>query len=214
MDADGKQILKDQFVFLDGRHKGELICRHIVEHKYGHWATIDGDRVWLAWNLMMGSNYEYFTHADEKDKSRKFVCGDPTIRNYQLEGNNVEIWSFPFSATMCGQRFEGLRDLKTAPGEEPPIAFLERMPDEPEDSHELSHHSQIYSNKLVPSKSYAPRMSKMHYVPVPSSSADHYFHMARMAMAILEIWGVDGIQVVADENSGDENHEPKNKQSS
>ena len=191
--AEGKPLIKDQFVFLDGRYKGELICRHIVEHKYGHWATMDGERVWLAWNLMMGSSYEYFSHADEKDKSRKFVCGDPTIRNFQLDGNNVEIWSFPFSATVCGQRFEGLRDLSPAPGEDRLLSFLERMPEEPADDNELSHHAMIHSNKLVPSKSYAPRMAKMHYVPVPASAPDHYFHMWRMAMAVLEIWCVDGI---------------------
>ena len=191
--AEGKPLIKDQFVFLDGRYKGELICRHIVEHKYGHWATMDGDRVWLAWNLMVGSAYEYFSHADEKDKTRKFVCGDWTIRNYRLDGNNVEIWSYPFSATMCGQRFEGLRDLAGAPGEEPPLSFLDRMPDEPADDHELSHHAQIYSNKLTASKSYAPRMAKMHYVPVPPSAPDHYFHCWRMMMAVLEIWGVDGV---------------------
>ncbi len=195
LSAEGKPLIKDQFVFLDGRHKGELICRHIVENKYGHWATMDGERVWLAWNLMMGSSYEFFSHADEKDKSRKFVCGDPTIRNFQLDGNHVEIWSFPFSATMCGQRFEGLRDMDVKAGEERPLDFLPQQDGEPADDHELSHHSQIYSNKLVASKSYAPRMAKMHYVPVPASRPDHYFHIGRMAMAVLEIWGVDGIYV-------------------
>lgn len=196
--AEGKPLIKDQFVFLDGRYKGELICRHIVEHKYGHWATMDGERTWLAWNLMMGSAYEYFSHADEKDRTRKFVCGDWTIRDYRLDGNHVEIWSYPFSATMCGQRFEGLRDLEVKPGAERPLDFLPKMPDEPPDDHELSHHAQIYSNKLTASKSYAPRAAKMHYVPVPPSAPDHYFHCWRMMMAVLEIWGVDGVYANAE----------------
>jgi hypothetical protein len=200
--TEGKPLIKDQFVFLDGRYKGENICSYIVEHKYGHWATMDGERVWLAWNLVMGSSYEYFSHADEKDKSRKFVCGDWSIRNFQLDGNHVEVWSYPFSATMCGQRFEGLRDMKVAPGEEPPVSFLDRLEGEPPDDHELSHHSQINSNKLVASKSYAPRMAKMHYVPVPPSAPDHFFHCWRMMMAVLEIWGVDGIAGVTEPEAG------------
>ena len=83
--------------------------------------------------------------------------------------------------------------MEVKPGEERPLEFLPRLDGEPADDHELSHHSMIYSNKLVPSKSYAPRMAKMHYVPVPASRPDHYFHMWRMTMAVLEIWGVDGI---------------------
>ena len=75
---------------------------------------------------------------------------------------------------------------------------MPRQEGEPPDDNELSHHAQIYSNKLVPSKSYAPRMAKMHYVPVPASRADHYFHLGRMAMAVLEIWGVDGIVASAE----------------
>ena len=89
-------------------------------------------------------------------------------------------------------------------GEERPLDFLPQLAGEPADDHELSHHSQIYSNKLVPSKSYAPRMAKMHYVPVPASRSDHYFHIGRMTMAVLEIWGVDGIVVSSEAEKGEE----------
>lgn len=188
LDAKGKPLIKDQFVFLDGRYKPENICRHIVEFKYGHWTNYHGERTWLAWNLMQGSPYEYQTHAEEKDKTKKFVVGDPNWREYQVDGGYVEVLIYPFSATACGIRFEASRD-----GQGSETLFLDRLADEPPDDHELSHHSQIHSNKLVESNAYAPRAAKMRYVPVPASAPDHYFHMWRMAEAVKEIWQIDGV---------------------
>jgi hypothetical protein len=181
-------ILKDQWVFLDGNYLGERIARHIVEKGYGHWTTYNGERTWVGWNLLQGSIYEYFTHSQESDRTRKFVVGDPTWKNFQIGENNVEVLAFPFSATICGQRFEIDRD-----GLGIEMLFLDRQSGEPTDSDPLSHHSQIHSNKLVESKSPAPRAAKMRYVPVPASAPDHYFHLGRMAEAVKEIWGVDGV---------------------
>jgi hypothetical protein len=187
VDAKGNPLLKDQWVFLDGRYKPEQICRHIADFGYGHWATIGGDRQWVGWNLFQGGRNEYYTHSDERDKSKKFIVGDPSWREYQVDGKYVEILIFPFAATACGERFEASRD-----GIGSETLFLDRMPDEPPDEHELSHHSQINSNRLVESSSFEPRAAKMKYVPVPASAPDHYFHMWRMMEAVKEIWEIDG----------------------
>ena len=188
LDASGKPILKDQWMFLDGRYLPEQIARHIAENKYGHWATYEGERVWMAWNLLQGSKLEYHTHEEVQDKTKKFIVGDPNSREYQVDGKYVEILIYPFSATATGQRFEASRD-----GTGLETLFLERQENEPPDDHELSHHSQIYSNKLVESKSFAPRDARMRYVPVPPSSPDHYFHIGRMMEAVRELWLIDGI---------------------
>lgn len=188
-DAKGGPLLKDQFVFLDARYKPEQICRHIVEHKYGHWSTYQGERTWLAWNLLQGNRYEYQTHAKDRDKSKKFVVGDPKWREFQLDNAYVEVLIYPFSATACGERFEADRD-----GHGVETLFLDRQPGEPPDDHELSHFSQIYSNKLMESESFEPRAARKVYVPVPKTAPDHYFHMWRMFEAIKEIWGIDGVE--------------------
>jgi hypothetical protein len=188
LDEQKRPLIKDQWVWLDGQYKPEQICRHIVEHRYGHWTNYGGERTWAAWNLMQGSRYDYFSHASEKDKTRKFIVGDPNSREYQIDGYYVEILIFPFAATAAGQRFEMDRD-----GQGVETLFLPRLEGEPPDDHELSHHSQIYSNKLVESKSYEPRVAKMHYVPVPSSAPDHMFHLGRMMEAVKELWKIDGV---------------------
>lgn len=188
VDPKGNQILKDWFAFLDSRYKPEQIRQHILEHKYGRWVTMEGERTWLGWMLMQGSRFEYQTHSEEKDKTKKFVVGDPNYHEGRVDGRYVELLTYPFSATACGERFEASRD-----GLGMETLFLPRQLDEPPDEHELSHHSQIHSNKLVESKSVVPRESRMRYVPVPASAPDHYFHMWRMFEAVKEIWGVDGV---------------------
>ena len=146
------------------------------------------ERTWMAWNLMQGSRYEYFTHADEQDKTKKFIVGDPTWRQYQVDGYNVEILSFPFSRTACGQRFEADRD-----GHGAEMLFLPRLEGEPPDDHELSHHAQIYSNKLVESKNAAPRDSKLRYIPVPAAAPEHYWDCWMIAEAVKELWHIDSV---------------------
>lgn len=193
LDARGNAVLKDQFVFLDAQYMPEQICQHIVDHKYGHWATYDGERTWICWNLVQGSKFEYQTHAAEKDRTKKFIVGDPNWREYQVDGRYVEVLFYPFSATACGQRFELVRD-----GKGPECLFLPQQPGEPPDEHELSHHSQIHSNKLVASKSFVPRDAREKYVPVPASAPDHYFHMWRIFEAVKEIWGIDGLAANAE----------------
>lgn len=188
VDAKGGLLLKDQFVFLDGRYKPEQICRHIVDHEYGHWGNFRGERTWFCWNLMQGGRLEYYSHEAEQDKTRKFILGDPSLRGYQMGKFHVEILVYPFAATACGERFEASRD-----GQGAETLFLDRQPHEPPDEHELSHHSQIHSNRLVEAKSWNPRDAKKKYVPVPASAPDHYFHMWRMMEAIKEHWGVDGV---------------------
>ena len=188
LDKVGNPILKDQFVFLDGQYKPEEICQHIVENKYGHWGKFFGDSEWFCWNILQGSRYEAFVHEDENDKRLKFIVGDPTKRGFKMDGKYVEIDVFPFAATPCGERFEINRDGKGVD-----TLFLPRQDGEPEDENELSFNSQIYSNKLVESKSFEPRASKMKYIPVPASAPDHYFHIGRMTEAVKEIWKVDGI---------------------
>lgn len=190
-DARGNPILKDQFVFLDGRYKPEQICQHIVENKCGHWGVYNGDRTWICWNLMQGSRFDYQTHADEKDKTKKFIVGDPNWREYRVDNKYAEVLFYPFSATACGERFEACRD-----GLGPETLFLDRQPGEPPDDNELSHHAQIHSNKLVESKSFEPRAARLKYIPVPASAPDHYFHMWRMFEGVKELWGIDGIQPV------------------
>jgi len=189
VDAKGRPLLKDQFVFLDGQYMPEQICQHIVDHQYGHWGTFDGEKEWFCWNILQGSRYEYQTHAVEKDANKKFVVGDPRTKGFPLNGRWVEILVYPFSATACGQRFEMVRD-----GRGPEVKFLPPQPGEPPDDHAsgLSHHAQIHSNKLVASKSVVPRDAREKYVPVPASAPDHYFHMWRMFEAVKEIWGIDG----------------------
>lgn len=190
-DDKGNLLLKDQFVFLDGRYKPDEICRHIVEKRYGHWATMEGERVWLAWMILQGSPYFEFTHEAERDRTKKFLVGDPKWREYQVDGNYVEILFYPFSATQCGQRFESDRD-----GTGVETLFLERQPGEAADDHPLSHHSMIFSNKLVAAKTLLePRMSRQYYKPFPASAPDHYFHMWRMWEAVKELWLIDGVSV-------------------
>ena len=73
------------------------------------------------------------------------------------------------------------------------MLFLPRQEGEPADDHPLSHVSQIHSNRLVESKSYAPRAARMRYIPNPPSAPDHYFHIGRMTEAVKALWKVDGI---------------------
>jgi hypothetical protein len=143
---------------------------------------------------MQGGRYEYYTHAGEKDKAKKFIVGDPNWREYRVDGNYVEVLFYPFAATACGERFEASRDGKGAE-----TLFLERLPGEPPDDDELSHHSQVHSNKLVESKSFEPRAARMRYIPVPASAPDHYFHLWRMGEAVRELWKIDGVYSEATE---------------
>ena len=188
LDDSGKPLVKDQWVFLDGRYRPEQICREIIDNRYGHWSMYNGEPTWMAWTILQGSQYEYFSHAAERDVTKKFIVGDPTWRESTIGGKYVEILFYPFSATASGQRFEIDRDGK---GSE--MLFLPRQEGEPADDHPLSHVSQIHSNRLVESKSYAPRAARMRYIPSPPSAPDHYFHIGRMTEAVKALWKVDGI---------------------
>ena len=92
--------IKDQWVFLDGAYMLHEVADECAKH--GHWGTIDGEKLWLCWNILRGSKWQDFAHAGEENPKVRFPVSDP-IEEYRTIGKfTISVQRFEFSALRCG----------------------------------------------------------------------------------------------------------------
>lgn len=186
-DARGNPVLKDQWVFLDGKYKHDEIVKFIFQNKCGHWGSVQGNREWLCWNLLHGSPRFDFTHREEKNDRVRFPVSDEKEDWGSVDGYGACVLTYEFSATQCGDMAVVYRD-----GRGPETLFLPRRPDEPDEDEPLSWQQQINSHHLVKINNPRHGISEYVYQPIRKMAPDHYWHILRMFMAIHYIWRIDG----------------------
>lgn len=182
----GKQAelgIKDQWVFLDGAYMRQQLVDECAKH--GHWGTVGGQRVWLCWNLLVGSKWTDFAHADEKNAKLRFNVSDPVEELRQVNKFLAKVLVFNFSALKCGDMAAAHRDGKAAE-----TLFL---PETDDVKNPLSWTAQINSHARQTAISKHSGMSQDIWLPRTQNTPDHYWHILRMFMAVKCIWQVDGV---------------------
>jgi hypothetical protein len=189
VDEKGRPVLRDRWVFLDGRYKHGDIVKHIFKHKYGVWGTYQGERLWMGWKILHGSPRSDFSHRAMNDDRVRFPVSDEKEEWGRVDGAAASVVTHEFSATKCGDMAVRYRD-----GGGPETLFLPNRDDEPPGDDPISWDQQIRSHHLVEIKSPRHGLSDYVYQPIKKGAPDHYFHILRMFMAVHCIWGIDGGQ--------------------
>ena len=177
----------DQFVFLDGGYmKNELIeeCA-----KHGHWVTIEGEREWLCWTILIGSPQKDFAHKADKNPKVRHPVSDPFYEypEVRVGGYRVSVEIFYFSALQMGDMFTRYRD-----GRGPETLFLPET--EPPDK-KTSWTAQINAVTKQHLVNNRTGESTEIWKPATQTTPHHYFDVGRMFMAVLCLWGVAGEDV-------------------
>lgn len=175
--------IKDQWVFLDGAYMLHEVIDECAKH--GHWGTIDGERLWLCWNVLRGSKWQDFSHAAEQNPKVRFAVSDP-IEEYRTIGKfTISVQRFEFSALKCGDMAATMLKQK---GRE---ALM--LPETDKPSNPLSWTAQTNSMKRETIQSKHSGMSSDIWLPLKQNTPTHYWDLVKMLNAVFCIWEIDGL---------------------
>lgn len=177
----------DQFVFLDGNYMTNELVEECAKH--GHWRTVNGEKVWLCWTLLIGSPQKDFSHKSSKDSRIRFPVSDPFYDYPQLRVDRyrVSVEKYYFSALQMGDMAARYRD-----GGGPETLFL---PETEDPENKLSWTAQVHSSTKQHLVNNRTGERTEIWKPATSSTPDHYWHVLRMFCVVHTLWGLAGTPV-------------------
>lgn len=173
-----------QRVFLDGKYMTEELVEECAKH--GHWGIIDGERLWLCWNLLCGSAQKNFSHADDQNSKLRYPISDSYQQypKFKVDGETVTVEMFYYAKTQTSQMAARYRD-----GNSPEMLCLPETED-PENN--LSWTAQI--NSCYPH--FEQNKKTGEFVEIwkadKQSTPTHFWDNLTMLMAVFCLWNLVG----------------------
>lgn len=174
-----------QRVFLDGKYMTEELVEECAKH--GHWGKIDGERVWLCWNLLCGSAQKNFSHAGDQNMKLRHPVSDAYQQypKFKVDGETVTVEMFYYAKTAMSQMFARLRD-----GNGPETLFLPETEDA-ENKHSWT--AQINSCYAHFEQSKKTGEFTEIWKADKQSTPTHFFDCGTIFCAVLCLWGIAGL---------------------